>query len=362
MVTTQALPAWLEMLSVPAFAVRDGKILCVNSAARQRLISPGDQLSSMLITGSEEYAGFSDGCICLTLQAAGRPWDAVVTRVDGHDIFQLEDRDEDVQLRSYALAARSLRGPLAGVMTAADQLFSDLAHREDPREAVQMARINKGLYQLLRQVCNMSDAYLYATAPQGDMALLSATDVLEDILSGCRIVARQAGRDLRYTLPHDSCTTFLSRQMLERAVYNLLSNALKFSPTGDCLTAEVTRRGQLLQLTFRDPAAELSAEMMGAIHRQYSRQPGPEDSHQGTGLGLTLVRFAAAAHGGVLLVTPDRQGGVRYAITIRLRPEPEADVLSDTLRLDYAGEHNHVLVELSDVLPLDTFHPDNVNG
>lgn len=362
MATNQALGSWLEMLHIPAFAVQDGRILCTNSAAGHLGISPGEAIGPLLAAGSEEYADFSGGCMYLTLQLQDLPWGASVTRLDGQDIFHLEPMGEQSQLRSLALAARSLRQPLSSLLATADQLFSSLARREDPREAEQMAQMNRNLYQLLRQVGNMSDAYQYGNTPQQGMELRDSVAVLEEILSKCQVWTRHAGRDLRISLPQDECMTFLDWQMLERAVLNLLSNALKFSPGEDTLEVSVVRRGNLLQLSFRDPATTLTNEVLSSLHQRYLREPGLEDPRYGTGLGMVLVRCAAAAHGGAVLITPDSRGGTLYSLTLRLRTQPPDNVLADTLRMDYAGEYSHTLVELSDILPADLYHPDQISG
>lgn len=355
---SNSLQVWLEMLPEPAFAACGNRIEAVNSPAKQLFLSPGDDLSALFLAGQEEYDAFTCGCICMSLHICGHPWSAAVTRTDGFNLFRLESLREDSLLRSYALAARSLRLPLSTVMRSTNSLFASL--KPDTQAEKQMEKINQGLYQLLRQVSNMSDAYQYASAPQQGMELGDLTWVLREVLEKCQAVTQEAGRKLEYTLPQDSCITRMNRSLLERAVCNLLSNALKFSSEGSCLHFSFQRSGALARLTLYDPEAILTSEMLATLHRRYTRQPGLEDPRQGTGLGLVLARCAAIAHGGTLLLAPDSRGGTRYCLTLQLNDEDDG-VLRDHIQMDYAGNYDHILVELSDVLPSRLYGPKQVN-
>ena len=90
---------------------------------------------------------------------------------------------------------------------------------------------------------------------------------------------------------------------------------------------------------------------------RYQRAPSMEDSSHGIGLGMTLVRLAAESHGGALLVSQAPQGGVVYSVSMPLR-QPEETVSDHGLHTDYAGGIDHVLLELSDILPADYYSPD----
>ena len=67
-------------LSHPAFCVRDGMIVHVNTAAASRMIEPGTAISQLLKTGTEEYAEFTGGCLYLTLTVCGQELGFSVSR------------------------------------------------------------------------------------------------------------------------------------------------------------------------------------------------------------------------------------------------------------------------------------------
>ena len=86
--------------------------------------------------------------------------------------------------------------------------------------------------------------------------------------------------------------------MLTRAIHNLLSNSMKFSPERE-LRLELVRSGSVCRIRFLDEGAKLPP----APFTRYLREPGLEDPRSGLGMGLKLVRDAARAHRGTVLMT-----------------------------------------------------------
>ena len=148
----------LDLVIRPGFCVRNNQIVKVNQAAESLFITPGTDIRPLLLTGAEEYAAFTGGCLYLTLSLSSHSCGASVTRVDDIDVFLLEQESDNGELRSMALAARELREPLTNVMITADSLFPLCATEDSPHAAEQVARLNRGLFQILRIIGNMSDA------------------------------------------------------------------------------------------------------------------------------------------------------------------------------------------------------------
>ena len=125
---------------------------------------------------------------------------------------------------------------------------------------------------------------------------------------------------------------------------------MKHSGPGSTVTASLTRRNARLYLTVANPGtAGLPPAASGAFSR-FLREPGIEDCRNGLGLGLRLVQSAALAHGGTVLMEPLPDGGMRVTMSIAIRQNTD-ELHASPLRIDYAGERNHALIELSDALP-----------
>ena len=361
MENTEERLAMLNQIPNPAFIVRDGIITHVNEPARQRMLSVGDGICDLLVTGAEEYSGYHEGSLYLTMNICDVVSSVCVTSLGEDHLFTLEQADDLAELQSMALAAKALRSPLSNVMTVADRLFPLSCFDNDPQAQEQIAKINKGLYQMLRIVCNMSDAYRYAsestcrTEVRDIAALLAEQFELSAPLIQCSNI------HLTYTVPNEPVFGIVDAEKLERAVGNILSNAVKFTPPGGTIHAKLTRKGRTLYLTVQDSGDGLPEHVKATFYSRYTRQPGIEDNRFGIGLGMVLVRQTAALHGGTVLMEQGKDFGLRLTMTIPIRQPSDAGVRSPMIHVDYAGDRDHRLLELADCLPAEAFKRENIN-
>lgn len=349
---TNDLSAMLELIPRPAFTAADGIIVQVNQAAANLLITPGSPISELLGTAAEEYDCLTDGCLYLTLTVNGIPIGASVSRAGDVSIFLLDAQDAALQLQALALAARTLRAPLSGAMLAADKLSG--AAKDDPSIQKETAMLNRQLHQLLRLIGNMSDAQRYTQHGSRSMEIRDAGAIFREIFEKAGALAAHAGVIVNYQGIEESILCPLDTEKIERAVYNLISNAIK-SSEGGILDARLIHRSNRLILTVRDHGKGISRELLPTVYSRYLRQPGLEDFSSGIGLGMVLIRAAAAAHQGTVLIDQPADGGTRVTLTLKVLPIKDASFRSPLLRVDYTGERDHGLVELSEHLPNELY-------
>ena len=343
----------VEHLRQMAFCVQDGTIVKVNTAASARMIEPDTSVEKLLRTGVEEYRDFSGGCLYLTLTVCNQELGFSVTRKNGFDLFQLEQDSQSPELQALALAARELREPLAGIMISADHLSP--GNDRDPADNIRISRINQGLFQMLRLISNMSDAGRYAASTPVSMEVKNLSALLDEIFSKAAALVEHTGIKLEYRGICDPVYSLANAELLERAVLNIISNALKFTPSQGSLQAQAFRRGNKLYLSILDNGCGLPENARSNLFSRYTREPGLEDGRFGIGLGLVIIRSAAQQHGGTVLVDQPDGCGTRVTLTLAIRPGSADQVRSPILRVDYAGERDHSLLELSDVLPSELY-------
>ena len=335
----------LELMLQPAFFVRDGMVTLVNQAARQFLLESGTPIATLLGSSLEEYDDFSAGCLYLTVECGSCAIPASVTRIGGADLFILEPETEQPELKAMALTAMSIRQPLSEVLTLSKQLESDAI----------VTRINRRLNQMHRVVCNMTDAIHYSNESLPRMSLQNVCSVLDEIFQRAEDLASQAGYQLTYQGLNEVIDCVIAPERLERAVYNIISNTMKFSPAGTIMEAQLQRRGNKLYLSIQDNGPGIPSHLLASIYSRYRRYPGIETEPNGLGLGMVMVRGAAACHGGAVLIDQPNGQGTRVTLTLSINRKPPADLRSNVLAFDYAGELDHGLLELSDVLPEELY-------
>lgn len=342
--------ALLDLMPCPAFCVAQGAIAYVNSAAAAYLLSAGTPIAELLETGQQEYSAFEDGDLSLTLCIQGRKQNASVRRFQQYDVFVLDRDSEQPELQALALAAQNLRAPLSDLMTAADRLPDTCGIPSG-----QTANLNRSLYQLLRIVGNMSDAFLYSQMPGSSMEIRNIPAIFEELFEKIAAYAAQAKITVTFRGIDEMVFGLADAQQLQRAVENLVANAIKFTPAGGTVDAKLTRNGNMLYLTIRDSGDGLSESVRQNFYDRFLRPPALEDSRNGIGLGMMLVRSIATAHGGTLLVQPDKERGTKLTMTIAIRQDSESAVRSPIMQIDYTGGRDHTLVELSETLPAELY-------
>lgn len=340
----------LELMLTPAFSVRDGRIVHVNQAARQLLIQPDTEICQLIPRSFAAYQAFTDGCLYLTVQLPGGDIGASVIHVDGANIFMLEQ--EQTELRALALAAQDLRPSIADIIGLTEQL-SPYLEKADRRP--QLAQLNQKLSQLKRLVLNMADASRYAATGASRMPIVDVCSLVSELFQRIGVYTEAAGITLQTSVPAEQALCQIDEEKLERAVYNLVSNAMKASKPGGVIEAKLSRNGNTLYLSVQDNGEGIAEPVLGSIFSRYLRQPGLESGQDGLGLGMVMVRTAAAVHGGTVLVTQRPEGGTRIIMSIPIRTEISGEMRSPALRVDYAGEKDHSLLELSDVLPTELY-------
>ena len=319
----------LALMDRPAFRAENGRITALNPAARSLALSEGMELEALLADGREAFREFGTGCLSLELSLPGGAVPAEVTVLEGGHLFALEPQTVEADLRMLSLAAQALREPLSDVMTLAEELPGELSGR---------AELTRGLHRLLRIVGNM------APQPQFRPEMLELNALLREVWDQAQPACDAKGIRFEFVPSPAPVYTAADGGVLTRAIHNLLSNSMKFS-AGRTLRLELQCSGGICRIRFLDPGAVLPPDPF----TRYLREPGLEDPRSGLGLGMRIVRNAAAVHRGTVLMTASREGGVLTELRLPIRQETVLH--SNRLRISYTGERSPLLVELSDVLP-----------
>jgi signal transduction histidine kinase len=147
-----------------------------------------------------------------------------------------------------------------------------------------------------------------------------------DLVALVRMVVeeqRAAAPDHTFTLsaPAQPLVGQWDGERVQQVVANLVSNAVKYSPSGGPITVAVQRRGAAALLSVSDKGVGIAKDDLPALFQPYSRR------HQrlaikGTGLGLYIVKGIAEAHGGrVRADSPGEGAGATFTVTLPLQPD-----------------------------------------
>ncbi len=178
-------------------------------------------------------------------------------------------------------------GPLAQLSQTGDERDRSLAQMAR-RNALRLLKLVDTLLEFSRLEAGRSEAAFTAT----DLAQFTRS-----IANSFRSAIESAG--LRFVVETDlDEAVFVDRSMVERILLNLLSNALKFTFEGE-IAVTVRRFGDKAELCVRDTGVGIAPEDLPKLFERFNRVRGAKSrTHEGSGIGLALVRDLAALHGG----------------------------------------------------------------
>ena len=129
-----------------------------------------------------------------------------------------------------------------------------------------------------------------------------------------------AATDAGITLTIDTAETVdacLDRTLFQRAVSNLLANAITHTPAGGCITISATDNGNSLRVEVADTGCGISETDLPRVFDRLYRVDGARSAASGgVGLGLAIVKTIAELHGGKIEIASDENRGTRVAMTL----------------------------------------------
>ncbi|SOZ39343.1 CHASE2 domain-containing protein [Cupriavidus neocaledonicus] len=126
---------------------------------------------------------------------------------------------------------------------------------------------------------------------------------------------------LQIDLPDDPAVLQGEPALLVRAIANLVSNAIKFSPAGATVTVSLTRAAERFVVAVQDHGSGIAEADQARLFEPFARlHEGRQGAPEGTGLGLVLVRAVAERHGGQASVRSQPGMGAVFRIELPLSP------------------------------------------
>ena len=344
----------LDLLDKATFCVQKGVIIYSNKAAAQRGILVGESIYPLLGQFEKKYRSTKRGTLCCTIQLNGKATDVSITKIDDTDFFSIDDAHDDEKLQVLSLAAQKLRAPLTNMVSLMDsRFFLVAANTSDGAEPV--SQIHRAIMQMHRQISNMADApYFGADTPQ--FTTIGFKAFFHEIIEKAATHLSTIKTKIAYAEPDDETYGLADEPLLERAIYNLLANAVKFSPAKARIHVRLSiRNGQLtFSVTSKDPLRQLAN--VGNPFNMYQRSPIVEGSNQGLGLGLALVRAVASIHGGTVLINYAKPDAVKVSMSIPVRVSDQPILKSPRLPVyRYDSGIDQALTEFAEILPAQAY-------
>ena len=272
--------------------------------------------SGVLVAGLNPYRLFDDGYQGFLSLAAGQIAAAIANaqayeqeRARAEALAEL-DR---AKTTFFSNVSHEFRTPLTLMLGPLEELSA----RQDPDGLVRIAYRNG--VRLLKLVNSLLDfARIEAGRVQADYELTDLAAFTADLASSFRSATEKAGLRLIVDCPPLPQPVYVDRDMWEKVVLNLISNAFKFTFEGEiAVVLEPAPDGASAKLTVRDTGTGIPLEEMPHLFERFHRVQGARGrTHEGTGIGLALVQELVKLHGGSIFVQSEPGQGSAFAVYI----------------------------------------------
>ena len=150
---------------------------------------------------------------------------------------------------------------------------------------------------------------------------------IEDLLENSLVMIREKamrhgiGLDLHVSQDVEGLEITADERKLRQTMFNLLSNAAKFTPDGGAITVGAKQEGEELFISVADTGIGIDPEHQEKIFDEfYQVRGGMRDKTPGTGLGLSLTKRFVEMHGGRIWVESEGEGkGSKFSFTLPIQ-------------------------------------------
>ena len=297
--------------------------------------------------------------------------------------------DDAARIRFFVNIAHELRTPVAVILGQIDAAM--LEHDESAR-AHQLrvaARNARRIGRLADQALELSR--LDAGALQARLRPVTVVPFVESLVMSFEELAERKGIVLEFLARHGQVTGRLDPDHLTTIVSNLLSNALKYTPSGGRvgIALEFCPPG-LLRLSVVDTGPGIASARHESVFQPFTRGPDDDEAHPGgAGIGLALARELARLQGGDIRLESEAGKGARFTVelplgvaieeecepllshdggrpevteeilhrsTMRFQPAALSDALPRVVLAEDAADMRHwIMTELEDIAALQGF-------
>jgi signal transduction histidine kinase len=226
------------------------------------------------------------------------------------ELDQLERLRRDL----VANVSHELKTPISALRAHLENLL-DGVERPDPETLQVMLAQSERLGRLVDQLLDLS------RLESGDVPLhreaVALAPLVSQVLSEIEVARAGRGVELRGSVPRDLPAVYADRERIHQVLFNLLDNAVRFTPEGGYVTVTAEPRNGSVDVHVADTGPGIAPEHLPRLfERFYRADPGRAQKDGGTGIGLAIARSVVEAHGG--RIWADSQPGEGSVFTFEL--------------------------------------------
>jgi signal transduction histidine kinase len=264
-------------------------------------------------TGSQVWPWLPGTLTAFATVAVAAAW----KQVRGRRELIASEHQKTAYQHAIQFVTHEMRTPLTAIQGSSELIGRYATMPEAKRQ--QMAQL---INSESKRLSRMIEAFLSVERlSAGQMELKQERFALPELVSSCADRARPIAERKRISIqlldiPVQEITG--DRELMEYAVYNLLTNAVKYSPPETCVTVYGDIRDHEVRLSVRDQGIGMDRKEVGRIFEKFYRTRRAEQSGEsGTGIGLSIVEQIVTQHGGRIQVMSEPGKGSEFTVILK---------------------------------------------
>jgi two-component system, chemotaxis family, CheB/CheR fusion protein len=228
-----------------------------------------------------------------------------------------------------AILSHELRTPLSAMLGWTRMLRTQ---KLDPETAARgLEVIERNTVVQVRLIEDLLDvSRIVAGTLRLDVRSVMVAPAVEATLTAMRPAADAKGIVLKSTLDDEAGPVLGDTARLQQIVWNLVSNAIKFTPSGGRIDVHLVRRGRTVEISVRDTGKGMTTEQLSHVFIRFGAAHTTTQLQGGLGLGLAIVRHLAELHGGTVRAeSAGPEQGATFTVTLPQtdeRPDGETEI------------------------------------
>jgi PAS domain S-box-containing protein len=224
------------------------------------------------------------------------------------------------QLKSQFLANMSheLRTPLNAIIGFAEAIRDGVAGEpsgEQREFAEDIAQAGRQLLELINNILDLSR--FEAGAMELNLAPCDVGGLVDEVLRVLRGLARRKDIELKADVDPRPLELTADPIKLKQVLYNLLANGIKFTDPGGRVEVQARQDRELVRIGVSDTGIGIAPEDLVAVFEEFRQvDPSLRREHEGSGLGLALVKRLVELHGGEISVESQLGKGTTVTVTL----------------------------------------------
>lgn len=225
---------------------------------------------------------------------------------------------ERIKNEFFANVSHELRTPLSLILAPVESILLDKRSGLSPNNIQMLETVHNNSVRLLQMVNSLLDFSKFeAGKMKVELESTNIGDLIQAILKDFEPSALEKNIRIHHEIPSSDLNVLIDRYLFERIVFNLLSNALKFTPKDGNISVIVTYSEDQLFLSVQDSGIGISEADQRIIFKKFQQAEGSTTRRfGGTGLGLAMVKDFSELLGGSVEVSSKLGLGSKFNVTI----------------------------------------------